>query len=176
VDESRRFDCSRHVETNMLLTFRTVHGASNLEWAHYALLRDNVQHYLESAPGAERFKTLHAIERAVDGDARYLRAVDLRREIQRAWTALGSLPLGESAVSLRTALLSLGRLPPFVRWTFKACATSWRLPVQGDAALPLRHYLGAFVEAILIMTDGASHLEDICVTRARSKRGREARY
>jgi hypothetical protein len=108
------------------------HGACSLEWAHYALLRDNVQHYLESAPGAERFTALHAIERAVDGDAHYLRAVDLRREVQRAWTALGRLPLGESAVSLRTrALLNLGRLPPFVRWTFKAKVTGWTLPVQG---------------------------------------------
>jgi len=151
----------------MWLIFRSRSGICSVEWAHYALLRDNVQHYLESAPGTEKFQALHAIERAVDGRARYVRAAQLRCEIQRAWSALNGLPLCESAVSLRTrALLNLQSSPPVARWTIKASLAGWPLPVDGDGAKPLRDYLQHFVEALLALTEGLSPLDDICVTRS----------
>jgi hypothetical protein len=67
----------------MQLLFKTRNGTRCLEWAHYALLRDNVEHYLESGPAHSSFKALHGVKRAEDGDARYLHALELRREIGR---------------------------------------------------------------------------------------------
>lgn len=151
----------------MMIMFRTRNGTQRLEWAHYALLRDNVQHYLESGPGHTCFTALHSVERAVDGDVRYVRALDLRREVQRAWGALANLPLAESAVSLRTRALLAGEgVTPFVKGTFSAKATGWPLPVTGDESRPLRAYIGDFVETLLLLTDLVSPLDGMCVARA----------
>ena len=109
----------------MQLMFRTRNGTRCLEWAHYALLRDNVEHYLESGPEHCNFKALHGVERAEDGEVRYLRALELRREIQRAWMALSRLKLADCAISLKTHALLSGSAPPFVHGTFPAKANGW---------------------------------------------------
>jgi hypothetical protein len=49
----------------MLLAIRGAHCTVRTNWSDYALLRDNVQHYLENGAPSERFTALHGIERAV---------------------------------------------------------------------------------------------------------------
>jgi hypothetical protein len=153
----------------MQLMFRTRNGTRCLEWAHYALLRDNVEHYLESGPARSDFKALHGVERAEDGDVRYLRSLELRREIQRAWMALSRLKLADCAISLKTHALLSGSAPPFVHGTFHAKASGWELPIAGDESRPLAELLYDFVEALLYLTDGASPLDDLCVVGTRAE-------
>jgi len=153
----------------MQLMFRTRNGTRCLEWAHYALLRDNVEHYLESGPEHCNFKALHGVERAEDGEVRYLRALELRREIQRAWMALSRLKLADCAISLKTHALLSGSAPPFVHGTFPAKANGWQLPIAGDESRPLAELLYDFVEALLYLTDGASPLDDLYVVGTRSE-------
>jgi hypothetical protein len=150
----------------MRLQFKTSKGTQYLEWAHYALLRDNVQHYLESGPRRASFNELHAVEHAVDGEPKYLHALELRRELQLAWAALANLPLSRSAISLRTRALLTGTETPLVRGTLQASALGWALPVQADENRPLRDVVAPFVESLLVLTDLASPLDDVCVARA----------
>jgi hypothetical protein len=152
----------------MQLVFQSPNGSKYVDWSQYALLRDNVQHYLESGPGQTSFTALHAVERAVDGDVAPLPALELRRELQRAWTALASMPLAESAVSLRTRAILCGFALPPVRGTFKARLSGWSLPVEGDAGDPLRKHLGTFVESVLALTDGVSAHDRVLVCRVDS--------
>lgn len=150
----------------MQLMFTTKNGTRCLEWADYALLRDNVEHYLESSPARTTFKALHGVERVEDGGVRYLRALELRQEVESAVLALAPLRVGDSAISLRTHALLSGAAPPFVHGTFKAKASGWRLPVPGDESRPLAELLRDFVEDLLYLTDGASPLDDLRVAPA----------
>ncbi|HVY25757.1 MAG TPA: hypothetical protein VHB79_04370 [Polyangiaceae bacterium] len=148
----------------MQLIFRTRSGAIRLDWCQYALFRDNVQHYLESGPGQKSFAALHAIERAVDGEPRSVSALELRREIQRAWFALANLTLAQSAVSLRTHAILTGCDPPCpFRGTVLAKHTGWSLPVVGDEDFPLRLYLAGFVAALLTITEQAATSDHVSV-------------
>lgn len=150
----------------MQLIFTSRHGTTKLDWSEYALLRDNVQHYLESGPGQTRYRELHAVERAVDGEPNQVNALALRRELQRAWSALAGLTLGQSAVSLRTRAILTGcdRAPP-VRGTVVAKLTGWPLPLVGDDTQPLRLHLSNFVQSLLAITDSVAPTDDVYVTR-----------
>lgn len=151
----------------MQLIFKSPRGETLLDWAEYALLRDNVQHYLESGPGQKVFTALHAVERVVDGEPVSVSALELRRELQRAWSALADLKLAESAVSLRTrAILTGCERPPPVRGTVIAKHTGWSLPVEGDDQQPLRTHLASFVEALLAVTNSAAMGDRLRVGRA----------
>jgi hypothetical protein len=149
----------------MQLVFQSRNGSRYVDWSQYALLRDNVQHYLESGPSQTSFTALHAVERAVDGGVAPLPALALRRELQRAWSALASLPLADSAVSLRTRAILCGFGLPPVRATFNARLNGWSLPVEGDAGDPLRKHLETFVESVLALTDGVSTHDRVLVCR-----------
>jgi hypothetical protein len=149
----------------MQLVFQSGNGSRCVAWSQYALLRDNIQHYLESGPGQPKFTALHAIERAVDGDVAPLPALELRRELQRAWSALASMPLAESAVSLRTRAILCGFGLPPVRGTLKARLSGWSLPVEGDAGDTLHKHLRTFVESVLVLTDGVRAHDRVLVCR-----------
>jgi hypothetical protein len=150
----------------MQLIFKSQTATASLDWSAYALLRDNVQHYLESRPGRSGFAALHEIERVVDGQPRSVSALALRRELQQAWSALAGLKLAQSAVSLRTrAILTGCDRPPAIRATVVARLTGWPLPVTGSDEQPLRAHLADFVEALLVVTDAATSTDDLYVTR-----------
>lgn len=55
-------------------------GERTCDWRSYALLRDNVLHYVESGVRSGRFRALHALARAVDSGACTVDAVRLRHE------------------------------------------------------------------------------------------------
>jgi hypothetical protein len=151
----------------MQLIFRSRRGSSTIDWSEYALLRDNVQHYLESGPGRTLFAALHAVEHAVDGEARNVSALELRRELQRAWVALGDLKLEQSAVSFRThAILTGCDQPPPVRGTVLAKVIGWPLPVVGHDEQLLRSHVANFIGALLTITERSEITDDVRVTRA----------
>lgn len=150
----------------MQLIFRSRQGTARLEWSEFALLRDNVQHYLESGPGQRGYDAIHVVERAVDGEPSEINALGLRQELQRAWSSLAGLALSQSAVSLRTRALLTGYHPPLVRGTVVAKLAGWSLPLVADEAQPLRTRLAGFVEALLTITDGAAPSDDVHVERA----------
>jgi len=138
-----------------------------LDWSEYALLRDNVQHYLESGPEQARYDALHAVERAVDGEPSQVNALGLRNELERAWSALAGLTVAQSAVSLRTrALLTGCERAPAVRGTVVARLTGWPLPLVADDTQPLQARLATFVESLLTITARATPTDDVYVARS----------
>lgn len=68
----------------MRLMITTSKGSRICDWESYALLRDNVQHFLEQGSRQTRFYGLHALEKAVDEGEQRLGAALLRGEVLRA--------------------------------------------------------------------------------------------
>jgi hypothetical protein len=149
----------------MKLVFRGARGAVWTSWSDYALLRDNVQHYVERGVPSERFAALHAIERAVDGRVELLDAARLRGEVLSGCDALGELALSDSAVSLRTrALLSGSQIPP-VRGTVLAAKAGWEPAVSDAPDQRIVQLLHGFVAAVLSITQHAVDGDKLLVVR-----------
>ena len=83
----------------MRLAFRSSGGSRACDWESYALLRDNVQHYVERGRSSAEFQQLHAIARAVDAASCFVDALRLRAEVLRAASALRSIQLEVAAMS-----------------------------------------------------------------------------
>jgi hypothetical protein len=132
----------------MRLVISTPGGARACDWESYALLRDNVQHYLEQGVPSERFAALHAIELAVDEGVQRVDAARLRGEVLRAWSALWDIELQDAAVSLRThAILTDGSAGAAVRGTVQARLAGWALPLQGAEQARIPQAAARFIEA-----------------------------
>jgi hypothetical protein len=125
------------------------------DWASFALLRDNVQHFLECGGVTERFSALHQIERAVDEGVALVEAPRLRGELLRAWCALWGIHLSDAAISLRTRALMTGALPPDgVVGTLVASQAGWQLPVpEGVMRVPQAAW--RFMSQALAITEDA---------------------
>lgn len=104
----------------MSLAFMGPAGSCERRWIFYALLRDNVQHYLEDGTPSEAFAALHQLASALGGEAVEVSAVRLRNELVRARQLLEK-PIGELAVSERSlAVITLAWPPPAGNRTFIA--------------------------------------------------------
>lgn len=126
------------------------------DWESYALLRDNVQHFLERGAPSPRFLALHSIERAIESGEQVVDAARLRGEVLRAWTALWEVPLAHAAVSLRTrAILTGSRRSPSRRATVVAARVGWQVPLAGPPTSPVPSVAGRFIRAVLAATDSA---------------------
>jgi hypothetical protein len=129
-------------------------GSRACDWSGYALLRDNVQHYLEAGEPTERFTALHGIERAVDSGQCLVDAARLRGEVLRAWYALWAVPMDRAAVSLRTRAILVGSAElPSARGTVSAQQVGWELPVDPDGSLRVAEAAKRFVTAVLAVTE-----------------------
>jgi hypothetical protein len=160
----------------MLLAIRGAHCTVRTNWSGYALLRDNVQHYLENGAPSERFTALHGIERAVDGHFAVLDAARLRGEVLGAWFALKKLNLESSAVSLRTHLILSGSVPPpHVTGTLLATRAGWELPVTVGSEQALCKVLRPFVIAVLVVTETAVDGDKVVVSREEGAATQEER-
>lgn len=146
----------------MKLTFQCRSRSLSCDWKTFALLRDNVQHYIEHGIPSERFSALHAIEEAVDTGQKLLDAATLRGEVLQAWYALWKVPLEDAAVSLRTRAI-LTRCPdrPAVRCTIRAREVGWDLPIAAAAASPVARAASPFVEAVLAVTETAGDGDEL---------------
>ncbi|MDF3066583.1 MAG: hypothetical protein K0R38_2184 [Polyangiaceae bacterium] len=140
----------------MKLMIKTREGIRICDWESYALLRDNVQHFLEQGRPQARFQALHGLERAVDGEAQRIDAARLRGEVLRAWSALWWRKFSEAAISPRThAIMVRAAAAPTAEETVAAKSTSWNLPMRADAETPIPKAAGRFVNAVLALTSSA---------------------
>jgi hypothetical protein len=141
----------------MSLSFTGPSGTAEHRWIVVALLRDNVQHYLENGctAGAE-FPCIHAVDHALGGSPITVNALTLRRELERASTLLAR-PIRDLAISTETRAIIDGswrtKASPADRTTFAAgsAAIPW-LPSQGRS---LDDIFGNLVRSLLAVTTGA---------------------
>ena len=137
----------------MKLKFRGRAGSLSCDWETFALLRDNVEHYIEHGAPSRRFPALHAIEDAVDRGSMLIDAAALRGEVLNAWYALWKVPVQQAAVSLRTrAIMTNSPDRPLVRGTIRALDVGWELPVHTAASEPVSQAAQPFIEAVLAVT------------------------
>jgi hypothetical protein len=140
----------------MKLVIKGRAGRRVCDWQSFALLRDNVQHFLESGEPSSRFQALHGIELAVDEGSYVVDAARLRGEVLRAWVALWKVRLDSAAISLRTrAILTGNSEPPECRGTLGARHAGWDLPLAGAAEQPVPQVARRFIRTVLALTDTA---------------------
>lgn len=131
-------------------------AAHTCDWGSFALLRDNVQHYLEDGKPSERFRALHAVESVVDNGQREVDAARLRGEVLLAWRALWRVDMASAAISLRTRAVLTGCPDlPETRGTVAAQPAGWALPLSAADVTPVPRAAADFVAAVLSLTEGA---------------------
>jgi hypothetical protein len=141
----------------MKLIIRSKTHSRTCDWASYALLRDNVQHYIERGAPAGRFSTLHSIARAVDGGSCDADPLRLREEVLRAVSALRSVPLATAAMSTRTHAILVGSEDvPRVGRTSEARMLGWTLPLLGMPSDSIPFAAEEFISAVVGTTNGAT--------------------
>lgn len=150
----------------MRLVFRSGAGSRVCDWESYALLRDNVQHYVERGQPSTEFEQLHAIARAVDTGKCHVDAMRLRTEVLKATSALRSVQLAVAALSPRTRAIMLGDWRAVgTDQTVEARAMGWALPVPGLPSDSIPHAAEKFVGAVLAVTRTAADRELLEVDR-----------
>lgn len=153
----------------MQLILKGVAGVRVCDWKSYAMLRDNVQHFLESGVPDGGFEALHRIEQAVDTGECVVDASQLRAEILRAWCALWGVAVAQSAISPRTiAILTNSPVPPPELRTVKADEASCQLLIRTSPDCPVPRAAGKFVNGVLALTEWAARGDMIAVRRAGS--------
>lgn len=142
-------------ERLMDLLLKSAGFVRRCEWPSYALLRDNVQHFLENGSVTDRFSALHAIEAAVDDGAALVDAAKLRGEVMRAWCSLWQVELSNAAISIRTRARMTGlSTRSTVVGTLLASSAGWALPVAEESGrVPQAAW--NFVRAVLSITESA---------------------
>lgn len=155
----------------MKLIFTGRAGAGLCDWESFALLRDNVQHFVEGGVQSGRFSALHGIARAVDGDSCTIDAVRLRLEVLQAWSALWPVSVDGAAVSSRTCAVREGRrLPAGASVTRAAVAEVDLAEFVGHFSAPVPKAAETFVTAVLSLTKAAVAGDVIEVRRVPSVR------
>lgn len=138
----------------MSLSFRGPTGTEEYRWLAYALLRDNIVHYL--AKGPDEYPCIREAAMALGGKTVTVPARALRAEIEAAQDALLSRPIEELAVSIRTrAMLMLEwPLPPQALETSLAAEMGWSSPLL-QGAKTLDDVFGYVVRGLLAITENA---------------------
>lgn len=150
----------------MQLTLSVGANARTCEWSSYALLRDNVQHFIEHGQITEGFAALHAIEHAVLDGRRSIEARRLRGEVLGALSALDGIALTDAAISLRTrAILTSSPRLPAVRGTVRAQLAGWPLPTTPMSESSVLRAAEPFIAAVLSVTEAAVDGDDVIVER-----------
>jgi hypothetical protein len=136
-------------------------------WRDYALLRDNVQHFIERGLPSERFAALHGIEAAVDAGACVVDAARLRGETLRAWYALWHIRIAEAAMSTRTRAILTGSISQASTGdTHAARSLGWRLPVVAADTTRVSEAAQRFVSSVLEVTEHAVDGDTLEVRRS----------
>jgi hypothetical protein len=131
-------------------------GAGMCDWDSFALLRDNVQHFVEGGVQSGRFSALHGIARAVDGHSCKVDAVRLRLEVLQASSALWPVSVEGAAVSSRTRAVREGAtVPAAASVTSPAIGTVDLLQFAGDRSAPVPRAADSFISAVLSLTKAA---------------------
>mgnify|MGYP001546915097 CR=1 FL=1 len=140
----------------MQLVFTGRVGAGMCDWESFALLRDNVQHFIEGGVQSGRFSALYGIARAVDGASCVIDAVKLRQEVLQAWRALWPVKVDDAAVSSRTRAVRERRsVASGASVTTPAIVDVDLLRFAGKWSAPLPKAAESFVTAVLTLTKTA---------------------
>ena len=132
-------------------------GRETCDWGSYALLRDNVQHFIEGGRRSGRFRALHQVATAVDHGACTVNAVRLRLEVLKAWAALWQVRLASAAVSCRTRAIREGApLPSEEAVTQPVGRRAELLPVSGSRNTRVPLAARGFMAAVLSLTRAAT--------------------
>jgi hypothetical protein len=132
-------------------------GKETCDWGSYALLRDNVQHFVEGGQRSGRFRALHQVATAVDRGTCTVDAVQLRVEVLKAWSALQRVRLGSAAVSSRTLAIRKGKsVPPRDAVTRRVRRRTALLPVSGSRSTRVPTAARSFMAAVLCLTSSAT--------------------
>lgn len=151
----------------MKLIVKGKEGKRVCDWESYALLRDNVQHFIERGAPNGRFPALHGIEAAVDEGSNISDAARLRGEVLRAVAALQWITLQSAALSERTrAILSGSAESPPVGPTVPAQVAGCSLPIAGSPNASIPNAARSFVEAVLDLTAEAEDGDLLQIHRA----------
>jgi hypothetical protein len=130
------------------LSFVGPGGSVERRWIVYALLRDNVQHYLEGGTISGRYAAIHGMAAALGGSPVRILASELCRELERA-RALMARPVEELALSGRTVAV-ISHQWPLPEGSATKLVGEWpRLPQLAPGAKTLGDVLGPFVEELL---------------------------
>lgn len=143
------------VRSWMNLIVKGAEGRRVFDWGSYALLRDNVQHFIEAGQPNGRFPELHGIESAVDAGSYFADASRLRGEILRAQSALRRVPLNAAAQTVRTRAIMTGTPASDLRASVDARSMGWELPVTASASDSIPTAAAAFIDAVLSVTAAA---------------------
>jgi hypothetical protein len=136
----------------MSLSFIGAGGAFERRWILYALLRDNVQHYLEGGTPGGEFEAIHAISNALGAGAEGVEvsASKLRSELAVVGERLRNIPIADLAISLRTRAVTTHCFPlPETRATGLARAVGWAIPFSTAKAETLEQLFGPFIQELL---------------------------
>ena len=146
----------------MSLLFKGPRGSVEQRWIVYALLRDNVQHYLEGGTPTEEFASVHGITEALGGKAVTVGAQALRRELVRAREEISDRPVSELAVSVRTlAVINLLWPPPEKRETMLLSACGRDIPfIDITGGKTMNDVFGLLLDELIQITKNAS-IDDI---------------
>ena len=141
---------------HLKLVFTGPAGAGLCDWESFALLRDNVQHFVEGGVQSGRFSALYGIARAVDGHAYAVDAVRLRLEVLQAWRALWPVSVEGAAVSSRTRAIREGRpVPPGGSVTVHMLDEVELAQFAGHLSEPVPKAAETFVATVLSLTNAA---------------------
>jgi hypothetical protein len=140
----------------MRLELSGVNGSRVCAWGSYAVLRDNVQHFIECRARGQPFAAIHAFERAVDQGRVSIDASRLRAEVLRAQVLLHDKRAAEAAVSVRSHALMTGCRPPAGAIdTVLSREIGWPLPCAAPEEQPLLELAAAFVNSVLALTEAS---------------------
>lgn len=159
----------------MKLVVQSAEGKRAFKWESYALVRDNLQHFVEFGRPNGHFPALHGIEQAVDSGSFVADAARLRGEVLRAVAALRQIALVDAALSTRTrAIMTDSSSRPGAQPTMGARDVGWPLPLlpEADAGTTITEVASGFIDAILAVTEQAVDGQLVHIRRA----GRGPRY
>jgi hypothetical protein len=136
----------------MSLAFFGPRGSFEVRWIVYALLRDNVQHHLESGVPSEKFAEIHQIGEALLKDRVRLNASRLRGQVEQAKAALLSLPASDIALSGRTRAVLTAAWPPKSEATSLVGKAVMTIPMLHDGIRTMGDAFGNLVANLLEIT------------------------
>ena len=137
-------------------------------WIIYALMRDNIQHYLEQGSASGEFEAIHLVDNVLGGQAVHLDAQRLRAELWRAQAGLAARPISDLAVSAKTLAVVEGTWPvqrqPSTTLAKDSLATL--VPWLSPDTRTLDQVFGNLIRSLLSITSDAGPRDVVEVSEA----------
>jgi hypothetical protein len=139
----------------MSLAFFGPKGSVEVRWIVYALLRDNVQHYLEGGSRSDAFAELHQVGEALLKDCVRVNARRLRAQVEKAKEVLLHRSASDIALSGRTRAVLSAVWPPPKEDTIVVGKAALTIPLLHEGIRTMGDAFGNLVTSLLDLTEGA---------------------